>query len=207
MSLKTLRYALWGLVAIVGGAAGGYFYVNGFNVPSGLGQIASKTTGAPTIGGPFDLVDHNGTKVTEADFKGSPTVVFFGFTHCPEICPTTLTDMSSWLAELGEEGKDIKSYFVTVDPQRDNPDVMKDYVTAFSDRITGLTGEPDKVQKILKNYRVFSQKVRLGDGDYTMDHTASVILLDKNAEFVSTISYGEVIETAVDKLKLLVNRS
>lgn len=202
MSFKTLRYALWGLVAIAGGAFGGYFYVNGFQA-----QNALKLTNASTIGGPFELVDHSGTTVTEASLKGSPSVIFFGFTHCPEICPTTLSDISGWLDELGNEGKDIKSYFVTVDPERDTPDVMKDYVTSFSDRITGVTGTPEKIAQILQNYRVFARKVRIGDGDYTMDHTASVILLDRNAEFVSTISYGEVPKVAVDKLKLLVKRS
>ncbi|MEO1065835.1 MAG: SCO family protein [Pseudomonadota bacterium] len=205
MSLKTLQYALWALVAIVGGGLGGYFYVNGLPGSQGL-SLQSASTGAPTIGGPFELVDHNGATMTEAALAGSPSILFFGFTHCPEICPTTLSDISGWLEAVGDEGKDIKSYFVTVDPERDSPEIMKDYVTAFSDRITGLTGSPEKVQQILQNYRVYSNKVRLGDGDYTMDHTASVILLDSKGEFVSTISYGEQPKTAVDKLKLLVKR-
>jgi len=207
MSIKHVQYALWGLVAIAGGAFGGYFYVNGFGPGSGIPQSGSKTTGIASIGGPFELVSHEGETVTEAALKGSPSVVFFGFTHCPEICPTTLSDISGWLDALGDEGKDIKSFFVTVDPERDNPDVMKDYVTSFSDRIVGLTGETDKVSKVLKSYRIYSNKVRLGDGDYTMDHTASVILLDSDGKFVSTVSYGELEETAVNKLRLLVKRS
>lgn len=202
MTFKTIQYTLWGLVALAGGAFGGYFYINSFQT-----QQVTQIVGAPAIGGPFELVDHTGATITEASLIGSPSIVFFGFTHCPEICPTTLSDISGWLSDLGDEGKDIKSYFVTVDPERDPPDVMKDYVTAFSDRITGVTGSPEKITQILKNYRVFSRKVRLGDGDYTMDHTASVILLDVKGEFVSTISYGEATKVAVDKLKLLVKRS
>lgn len=207
MSIKYVRYALWGLVAIVGGAFGGYYYVNGFGSGGSLNQTVSKVTGTAAIGGPFELVSHDGKTVTEASFKGSPSVVFFGFTHCPEICPTTLSDISGWLEALGDDGKSIKSYFVTVDPERDSPEVMKDYVTSFSNRIIGLTGSPEKVSEILKNYRIYYNKVRLGDGDYTMDHTASVILLDEEGQFVSTVAYGELEETAVKKLRLLAKRS
>lgn len=200
MSLKTIQYALWGLVAIALGAFGGYFYLN--SVQPHSTQIAN----APQIGGSFELTDHNGATITEAALKGSPSILFFGFTHCPEICPTTLSDISTWLEETGDIGKDINGYFVTVDPERDSPDVMKDYVTAFSDRITGITGKPENIAQILQNYRIFSNKVRLGNGDYTMDHTASVILLDKKGGFVSTISYGEEPSVAIDKLKLLAKR-
>ncbi|MEP3265983.1 MAG: SCO family protein [Hyphomicrobiales bacterium] len=202
MSLKTLQYALWGLVAIAGGAFGGYFYINEVQKPQ-----SQQLAGVQQIGGPFELTDHNGATITEAALNGSPSILFFGFTHCPEICPTTLSDISGWLDEAGDVGKNINSYFITVDPERDPPEVMKDYVTAFSDRITGVTGKPENITQVLRNYRVFANKVRLGDGDYTMDHTASVILLDSKGEFVSTISYGEVPSVAVDKLKLLAKRS
>lgn len=201
MSFKTLQYALWGLVAVVGGAAGGYFYMNGL-----APKPVVTTTGTAAIGGPFVAVDHNGATITEAAFSGSPSLVFFGFTHCPEICPTTLSDMAGWLAKMGDDGQTIKSYFVTVDPERDTPVIMKDYVTAFSDRITGITGTPEQVERLLKNYRVYSRKVRTGDGNYTMDHSAVVILLDAKSNFVSTIAYGEDEGVALDKLKLLVKR-
>lgn len=199
--MKMLQYMLWGLVAIVGGAAGGYFYIHGTE-PAG----AVKVAGAPSIGGPFELVDHSGARLTQDALPGSPSILFFGFTHCPEICPTTLSDISGWLDSLGDEGRGIKSYFITVDPERDTPEVMKDYVTTFSSRITGLTGSPEEIAGILRNYRVFARKVQLGNGDYTMDHTASVILLDKKGEFVSTISYGEAPAAALDKLRLLIRR-
>jgi len=202
MSLKTFRYGLWGLVAIACGAFGGYFYVNGLQP-----KQEQENARVAAIGGAFDLIDHNGATISEAALKGSPSILFFGFTHCPEVCPTTLSDISGWLDAMGEEGKSLKSYFVTVDPERDNPEVMKQYVTAFSDRITGITGTLEEISRILKNYRVFSNKVPLAGGDYTMDHTASVILLDREGNFVSTISYGETPDVAVDKLKLLIKRS
>lgn len=202
MPLKNFQFALWGLVAIAAGAFGGYFYVNGVSAPTNV----VRSVGVPAIGGDFDLIDHNGGQITQAALEGQPSVLFFGFTHCPEICPTTLHDVAGWLDSAGDAGKDIKAFFITVDPERDNPEIMKDYVTAFSDRITGITGSPEKVDQILKNYRVFSRKVRLGDGDYTMDHSATVILLDKNAEFVSTISFGEETDVAIRKLKNLATR-
>lgn len=202
MPFKTLQYTLWGLVAVIGGAAGGYFYMNGI-APKQV--VTSQGTAA--IGGPFVAVDHNGAAITEAALAGSPSLVFFGFTHCPEICPTTLSDMAGWIEKLGDDGRAIKSYFVSVDPERDTPEIMKDYVTSFSDRITGITGTPEQIERLLKNYRVYSRKVRLGDGDYTMDHSALVILLDQNSNFVSTIAYGEAEDVALDKLKLLVKRS
>lgn len=202
MSLKNVRFLLWALVAIVGGGVGGFTYLS-----SQQNATNGSVAGVAAIGGPFDLIDHNGARITQTALQGSPSVLFFGFTHCPEICPTTLNDVAGWLDSVGQDGKDIKAYFITVDPERDGPEVMKDYVTAFSDRITGVTGSTEKIDEILKNYRVYSRKVRLGDGDYTMDHTASVILLDDKANFVSTISYGEQQDVAVDKLRLLVKRS
>ncbi|MEM8838519.1 MAG: SCO family protein [Pseudomonadota bacterium] len=202
MSLRSLRFALWALVAIVGGAMGGVLYSGGFSGPEQATQQE-----ASTIGGTFDLVDHTGTAINQDALLGSPSVIFFGFTHCPEICPTTLHDMAGWLEDLGPEGEAIKSYFVTVDPERDTPEIMNDYVTAFSDRITGITGSPEKVTEILQNYRVFAQKVRLGDGDYTMNHSAAIYLLDEEADFVGTISFGEDRETALQKLKNLAKRS
>ncbi len=201
MSLKSLRYFLWAVVAIIGGGLGGYFYVNGIQSPQSIQNIATTS-----IGGPFDLIDHNGEKITHEALDGSPSLVFFGFTHCPEICPTTLSDISGWLDKVGQEGKGIKSFFITVDPERDTPNVMKDYVTAFSNRITGITGNVENIEQVLQNYRIYANRVQLSDGDYTMDHTASVILLDKEANFVSTISYGETPDVAIEKIKLLLKR-
>jgi protein SCO1/2 len=156
------------------------------------------------FGAPFALVDQKGTQVTEAAFRGHPSVVFFGFTHCPEVCPTTLVEMDSWLKKLGDEGKEIRAYFVSVDPERDTPEIMNTYVSNVSDRVTGITGEPEKVAAMAKSFGIYSRKVPLEGGDYTMDHTASVLLLDRNGGFFGTIAYGENADTAAAKLKRLV---
>ena len=158
---------------------------------------------AEAFGAPFTLVDQNGATVTEAAFRGHPSAVFFGFTHCPEVCPTTLFEMDNWLKTLGTEGTEIQAYFVSVDPERDTPEIMKTYVANVSDRITGLTGEPDKVAAMTKSFGIFSRKVPLEGDDYTMDHTASVLLLDASGDFVGTIAYGENQQAALAKLKRL----
>lgn len=159
--------------------------------------------GGQPFGAPFALVDQDGQPITEAAFRGQPSAVFFGFTHCPEVCPTTLFEMDGWLKQLGDEGKDIRAYFVSIDPERDTPEIMKTYVGNVSDRITGVTGEPDRVQAMAKSFGIFSRRVELEGGDYTMDHTASVLLLDASGDFFGTIAYEENPETAVAKLKRL----
>jgi len=159
--------------------------------------------GGQPFGASFTLVDQKDQPITEAAFRGHPSVVFFGFTHCPEVCPTTLFELDGWLKKLGDEGKDIKAYFVSIDPERDTPQAMDSYVSNVSDRITGITGEPDKIAAMAKSFGIYSKKVPLEDGDYTMDHTASVLLLDKNGDFFGTIAYGESGDTALAKLKRL----
>lgn len=161
-------------------------------------SVTSKAYGAP-----FTLVDQNGQAITEAAFRGQPSAVFFGFTHCPEVCPTTLFEMAGWLNKLGDEGKNIRAYFVTVDPERDTAEVMKNYVGNVSERIMGITGEPDKVLAMAKSFGIFWRKVDLEGGDYTMDHTASVILLDSKGDFAGTIAYEENPDTALAKMKRL----
>nr|WP_244627896.1 SCO family protein [Lentilitoribacter sp. Alg239-R112] len=156
------------------------------------------------IGKPFDLIDHNGNAITEAVLSGKPSAVFFGFTHCPEVCPTTLYELSGWLDALGEDGKDINSFFITVDPERDSPEVMKSYVENFTDRIIGITGNPDEIFKLAKSWHVYWKRVPLDDGDYTLDHTASIFLVDAKGNFKSTIAFRENGETAMQKLRNLV---
>lgn len=163
-------------------------------------QMRFATT---AYGAPFTLVDQKGQPITEAAFRSQPSAVFFGFTHCPEVCPTTLFEMDGWLKQLGDEGKDIRAYFVTVDPERDTEEIMDRYVGNVSDRITGITGEPDKVHEMAKSFGIFWRKVDLEGGDYTMDHTASVLLLDGSGDFFGTIAYEENSDTALAKLKRL----
>jgi protein SCO1/2 len=161
-------------------------------------------TGGDAYGGPFNLVDQNGQPITEAALRGQPTMIFFGFTHCPEVCPTTLFEMSQWFEALGEDGKTLKAYFFTVDPERDTPQLLGSYLSAVTDRVTGITGEPDKVWANAKAFGIYWKKVPLDDGDYTMDHTATVILLKPDGSFFGTIAYGEASDSAVAKLKRLI---
>ena len=174
---------------------------------AGIGYMSfdwyRRANSGDAYGAPFTLVDHTGAQITEEAFRGHPSAVFFGFTHCPEVCPTTLFEMDGWLKTLGDEGKDIRAFFVSVDPERDTPEAMEGYVTNVSERITGVTGEPAEVEAMAKSFGIYWKKVELEGGDYTMDHTASVILLDRNGAFSGTIAYGENPETAVTKLKRL----
>lgn len=161
--------------------------------------------GGEPYGAPFELVDQRGDAITEQAFRGRPSAVFFGFTHCPEICPTTLFELDGWLEAVGEKGSDIGAYFVSVDPERDTPEILDGYISNVSERIVGITGTPEKVAEMTKAFGIYSKRVELDDGDYTMDHTASIILLDRSGAFFGTIAYGENSDTAVAKLKRLVN--
>jgi protein SCO1 len=164
----------------------------------------SQNAGEP-YGAPFTLVDQKGAEITETAFRGQPSAVFFGFTHCPEVCPTTLFELDGWLKKLGDDGKDIRAYFVSIDPERDRPEVMDAYVSNVSDRITGITGEPEKIAAMAKSFGIYARKVDLEGGDYTMDHTASILLLDGSGDFAGTIAYGESADAAIAKLKRLAD--
>ncbi|MDP3896962.1 MAG: SCO family protein [Mesorhizobium sp.] len=177
------------LIAIAAGGLSYYWY--------------DRMAGGEPYGAPFALVDQRGEPITEAAFRAQPSAVFFGFTHCPEICPTTLFELDGWLKQLGPDGDKIRAFFVSVDPERDTPELMNQYVSNVSTRITGVTGAPDKVAAMAKAFGIYSRKVDTGDGEYTMDHTASIILLDRGGDFAGTIAYGENPENAIAKLKRL----
>lgn len=138
---------------------------------------------ASAIGGPFQLVAHNGQTVTEKDFLGRPFLAFFGYTHCPDVCHTTLFEISEILRALGPKAN-AGALFVTVDPERDTPATMKDYLSSFDPHIRGLTGDTAAIAAVEKSYRVYAKKVPTTGGDYTMDHTALVYLMDKSGKFV-----------------------
>jgi protein SCO1/2 len=146
---------------------------------------APITTTASAVGGPFRLVDQNGEPRTEEDLKGHPFLVFFGFTHCPDVCPTTLFEVSEVLRNLGPDAGRARALFVTVDPERDTPEKLKGYLSSFDPHLIGLTGEPDAIERVLKAYRVYYKKVPTEGGGYTMDHTALVYLMDKQGRFVA----------------------
>jgi protein SCO1/2 len=154
-----------------------------------------------TVGGPFRLIDGDGKPVTDQDMKGKPFLVFFGFTHCPEVCPTTLFELSEVFKRLGPDGAKTAGLFITVDPERDTPAVMKDYLSNFDPHLRGLTGDPQAVEAAIKEYRVYAKKVPLEGGDYTMDHTALVYLMDKQGRFVAPFNLKRSADAAAAELK------
>jgi protein SCO1 len=153
------------------------------------------------IGGPFRLIDQNGQAVTDRDLKGEPFLVFFGFTHCPDVCPTTLMELSEVLDKLGPDAARVEALFITVDPERDTPAELKDYLSSFNPRFKGLTGDPAAIAQVAKSYRVYMKKVPLENGDYTMDHTALVYLMDKNGKFVAPFNLKRRPEDAAADLR------
>ena len=152
------------------------------------------------VGGPFNLVDQNSKPITDQDMKGRPFLVFFGFTHCPDVCPTTLFEVSEIFRALGPDAKNVRAMFVTVDPERDTPAVMKDYLASFDPRITGATGDVEAVTAAEKSYRVYAKKVPTDSG-YTMDHTAIVYLMSKDGRFVAPFNMKRRPEEAAAELK------
>src|SRR6059058_5383194 len=166
-----------------------------------LGGMRGVTAPA-AIGGPFQLTDQAGQTVTEQNLKGKPTLIFFGFTHCPDVCPTSLFEISEVLKAMGTDADKVNAWFVSVDPERDTAAAMKDYLSSFDPHLKGLTGNPDAVAKVLSAYRVYARKVPLkGEGDYTMDHTALIYLMDRNGHFVSPFNLKRTPEEAAADLK------
>ncbi|NKB26698.1 MAG: SCO family protein [Rhodobacteraceae bacterium] len=201
-AMATSRAYLWVVWAVaialaIGAGLGGRMFWEGRSDNSALG--------AAQLGGPFSLVTHTGAPITEADLLGSPSALFFGFTHCPEICPTTIFDINAWLEELGPQADALKVYFVTIDPERDPPEVLGDYVTAQSDRVTGISGPPDAVRAMADIWRVYYKSVPLDGDDYTMDHTSLIYLLDDQGQYAELIRYGEAHDRAIAKLRRLLN--
>jgi protein SCO1/2 len=165
------------------------------------GRDPVPSAGASAIGGPFSLVDQDGRTVTDKDLRGRPFLVFFGFTHCPDVCPTALFEISEVLGKLGPEAQRVSALFVTVDPDRDTPAQMKDYLSSFNPRLVGLTGDPAAIAAVAKEYRVYVKKVPLDHGDYTMDHTALVYLMDKDGRFVAPFNLKRSTEDAAADLR------
>lgn len=155
------------------------------------------------IGGPFRLTSHEGRPFTDENLKGKPFLVFFGFTHCPEVCPTTLHDLSQDLESLGRDAEKLNVAFITVDPARDTPELMKTYLSSFDPRIVGLTGTEEEIAAVAKAYKIYYRKVPT-DGDYTMDHTATIFLMDSKGDFYGTSNFQESDEVRRSKLQQLV---
>jgi protein SCO1/2 len=153
------------------------------------------------VGGPFRLLDQNGRQVTDADFRGKPFLVFFGFTHCPDVCPTALFEMSEVLRRLGPDAEKTGALFISVDPERDTPEKLKEYLSSFHPRISGLTGTPEEIAEVEKTYRVYAKKVPLDGGGYTMDHSAIVYLMDKDGRFVAPFNLKRTADEAAADLR------
>ena len=165
-----------------------------------LGGVRGLTAPA-AIGGPFQLTDQSGQTVTEKSLQGRPTLIFFGFTHCPDVCPTALFEISELLHAMGNDADRVNAYFVSVDPERDSKEAIKDYLSSFDPHLKGLTGDPEAIAKVLSAYRVYAKKVPLKDGDYTMDHTALTYLRDRDGKFVAPFNLDRPPEVAAAELK------
>lgn len=202
--LRIIRWVAWGAVGGLGflllATTGGWLVSDGPLAPR---RIA---TGPQTlaIGGPFSLTDHRGRAVTERDFRGRPMAVFFGFTYCPDVCPTTLTEMTGFIEALGPDADRIQWVFVSVDSERDTPQAMAAYLEAFDRRIVGLTGTEAQIAAAANGFRVFYRRVPLEGGGYTMDHSASVFLLNADGRFAGTIDHKENERVAFEKLRMLM---
>jgi protein SCO1/2 len=192
--MRTFRIVLWTLVAVAAIGATVLFFTRP-QVVNGPG------------GGQFALVDQRGNPADNSVFVGKPSLLFFGYTHCPDVCPTTMGEMQGWFSALGKEAKTLQGVFVTVDPERDTPEILGDYVSFVSDRIVGLTGSPAEIDKVVRDWGAVAEKVPQPDGSYLMNHTASVFLVNSNGEFAGTIAYGEDTSAALEKIKRLVANS
>ncbi len=195
--MRPLRIASWIAVALVVAAIAVFLLSQG-------GQRSFLQMAGGGFDGPFALVATDGRPVSEKDLLGKPHLVFFGFTNCPEVCPTTLFEMSGWMAKLGDEADRLSAWFITVDPERDDVETLASYVSPFDKRITALTGTPGEVARAAAAFHVYFKKESLEDGDYTMDHTASVFLIMADGSFAGTISYNESEEIALEKLRRLI---
>jgi len=194
MSRKTLLPLLVLILAVVmtGGAA---LYTL---------QPVSGERGSSAIGGPFELIDQNKTPITEKALLGSPSLVFFGYTHCPDVCPTALTEIGEVYKALGPDADKLKTFFITVDPERDTADLLKLYLESFDPRVKALTGPRDQIDAAMRAYRAFARKVPLeGSESYVMDHTALVYLMDKNGLFVASMNFDEAPEKNAERIRKL----
>lgn len=194
MNHKRLRVALWILVAIA--AVGGILLA--LRPPS----PADRETSLATIGGPFTLTGSDGRPFQSSRLNGKPAAIFFGFTHCPDVCPTTLARLVKLRRQIGGD-EAMSILFISVDPERDGPAEVGSYASLFGAPVTGLTGKPDDIERVKKQFGVFSQKVDQPGGEYSVDHTASVFLMDRDGHFVATLSPEESDAVALQKLQRL----
>ena len=201
--MKAIRIGLWALVAV---AALGLAWVTTQDLldPGARQQAVGQMAG---LGGPFEATlaaaGAEPRPITQDDLLGRPHAIFFGFTHCPDVCPTTLYEAGQWLERLGPDGDKVDVYFASVDPARDTPAIMADYLRPFDDRIRAITGTPEQMEAMRREWRVFAERVPLEGEGYNVNHTATTFLMDEDGRFFGTIGYGEDADAAVAKLKRL----
>ncbi len=195
MNPKAPRIALvlGAFLAGLGLFLGAIFVVTGLSPAPGVG--------ASVIGGTFHLVDQNGKPFSDQDMKGKPYLVFFGYTHCPDICPTTLFEMSQLFRKLGPDANRVGALFITVDPARDTQSVLKDYLSSFDPHLRGLTGDQKAIDQVMRDYRVYAKKVPVEGGDYSMDHSAIIYLMDKDGHFVAPFSFQRTVDAEATDLR------
>ena len=190
MTKGSFRIVLW-IAAFLAGAT----------ASMGVILLANERPRTVAIGGPFQLIDQDGRTVTEQALLGRPSLVFFGYTHCPDVCPATMYDISQIMQALGPDADRARAVFITVDPERDTQPVLKDYMSSFDPHITGLTGDLDAITAVAKEYRVYFRKVATEGDDYGMDHTAITYLMDKDGRFVSPFKLNRATEEAAADLR------
>lgn len=198
--LKTLRRILWGAVAV---AALGLGLLTLGNPLRNLSL--DKLRFAASFGAPFELTAADGTRFSSSSLAGRPYAIFFGFTQCPDICPTTLLDMTNHMRDLGAKADRMRVVFVSVDPERDTPSHMRTYLANFDPRIVGLTGAPAEISAVARSYRIIYEKVPTSSG-YTLNHSASVLLIDSAGAFAGTMSFQEPPATQLEKLRRHADR-
>jgi len=194
VSLSHLRLMLWVIAGFVAAATAVLIWRQ--SQPQ-----QAESTAFGTMGGPFTLTGTDGKPFASSKLNGRPAAVFFGFTHCPDVCPTTLARLAKLRRQLGQGDDALSIVFVSVDPERDTPAELQTYLSLFDTPVVGLTGTPAQIEQVKKQFGVFSRKVEQPGGGYSVDHTAAVILLDRNGQFVATLSPDEGDQVALEKLK------
>ncbi len=197
--LARLRIVLWVGVAIAA-ITSGALYLLREREPA----LSPAQSYASAFGGKFEMVDQAGRTVTDQTLRGRPYAIFFGFTRCPDVCPTTLSRMAALRKQMGADGDKFDIVFVSVDPEHDKAKDIGGYLDLFGTPIIGLTGTDAQIAQIAKAYRVYYARVPVAGGDYTIDHTASVFLMDGEGRFVATIDHKEDQKVALEKLKRLI---
>jgi protein SCO1/2 len=193
--MRTVRIGVQLVVALIFVVAAAYAGYRAFN-PASSGAIA--------IGGPFNLIDGNGKPVTDQSFHGRWMLVYFGYTHCPDACPTTLNTLAEMMDDLGTAKRNVVPIFISVDPDRDTPGVMKDYVSSFGPEFVGLTGSTQQVSDVEHAYRVYAAKHPTANGDYDMDHSSIVYVMNPDGQFVSDFSDETKPDAMAKQLKSLM---